>query len=1027
MKNKTFKHPRKLRALLLIFTMLLCGANGVMAQSGSRVTGTVKDVSGEPLIGVTVLEKGTNNGVVTDFNGHFQLTTGKDAILRFTFIGYKEQEVKATTTAMNIVLHEDTEVLDEVVVVGYGVQKRANLTGAVATMSSKDITATPVSSISNSLAGMLPGLVATSSSGKPGADASISIRGKSTWGNNSVLTVVDGIVREFNSLDPNEVESITILKDASAGAIYGARAANGVILITTKRGTSGKPQFSYNGRVGMQQPTRFPDLMNAYEYAKTNNEGRINMGQSPDDPAFGSMFFTDEQLASYKSGAVGTDWYKETMKSASLQQAHNVSVTGGTDAVKYFFSLGYTNQEGMFDGISFDRYNFRSNVDASITKHLTISVNLDASLSQSKGKDWAENTIFSHVIMARPILTAYNPVNGLPINTTGEHPIEAIRSKGYSKYTKNNFYGTLSFKHNLPFVTEGLSVSGRASYRKFYDFKKVFNVPYKMYDFDENNEIIGTKVVAPGGMKTELTENFTQTQEITYNLSLNYERQFKQHYVSALLLTEGYVSNGDKLEAYRTNFSSTVIDQLFAGGSSEINNTGSGSESARLGYVGRINYNYAERYLFEVSARYDGSENFPSGNRFGFFPAFSIGWRLSEEAFWKKMNLTFVDQLKLRGSYGLVGNDRVSAFQYLDKYTYTTTDNKAGAIFDGEHQQSILYGKYPNYDITWEKAKIMNLGLDATLWGGMLGVEFDYFNKRTTDILRSRVRSIPGTFGRSLPDENYAEVDNRGFELVLSHYNKIGKVNYGIRGNIAYSDNKARVLDEAANAANYQRYIGRPLDFRTGLVALGLFQSEEEIANAPIQYNDKSVSVGDIRYADLNGDGVVNDYDKTVLSYNSGTPKLTFGMNLTANWAGFDFSALLQGAAKVDIMMTKDARNMFNNGGNSNSFAFMLDYWTPDNPNAEFPRAYVGPNPNNNRDSSFWLKNTNYVRLKSMELGYTIPGIQSSGIQKLRVYISGYNLLTFSSFKHFDPEITTGNGAYYPQQRTFNLGASITF
>ncbi len=1027
MKNKTGKLCWKFQRLLLVLMMLPWFAGNLAAQPGNRVVGTVKDVSGESLIGVNVLEKGTTNGAITDLNGHFQLTTGKDATLIFSFVGYKELQIKVTGSTLNVVMHEDTEMLDEVVVVGYGTQKRANLTGAVATMNNKDIAATPVSSISNALAGMLPGLVATSSSGKPGADASISIRGKSTWGNNSVLTVVDGVVREFNSLDPNEVESITILKDASAGAIYGARAANGVILITTKRGTSGKPQFSYNGRVGMQQPTRFPELMNAYEYAQSNNAGRINMGQKPDDPAFGSMFFTDEQMAAFKSGAVGTDWYAETMKNSSLQQAHNISVTGGTDAVKYFFSLGYTNQEGMFDGISFDRYNFRSNVDASITKYLTLSVNVDASLSQSNGKDWAENTIFSHVIMQRPILTAYNPVNGLPINTTGEHPIEEINSKGYSKYTKNNFYGTLSAKQELPFITKGLSVSGRVSYRKFYDFKKVFSVPYKMYDFDANNEIIGTKVVAPGGMKTELTENFTQTQEITYNLSLNYERQFKKHFVSALLLTEGYTSNGDKLEAYRTNFSSTVIDQLFAGGSSEINNTGSGSENARLGYVGRINYNYAERYLLEVSARYDGSENFPPGNRFGFFPAFSVGWRLSEEAFWKRMNLSMVDQLKFRASYGLVGNDRVSAFQYLDKYSYTTADNAKGAIFDGEHQQSIIYGKYPNYDITWEKAKILNLGLDVALWDGMLGIEFDYFNKRTTDILRSRVRSIPGTFGRTLPDENYAEVDTRGFELVLSHYHRIGKFNYGVRGNVAYSDNKARILDEAANAANYERYIGRPLDFRTGLVALGLFQSAEEIANAPIQYNDKSVSVGDIRYADLNGDGVVNDYDKTILSYNSGTPKLTFGLNLTANWAGFDFNALLQGAAKVDIMMTKDARNMFNNGGNSNSFAFMLDYWTPENIGAEFPRAYVGPNPNNNRDSSFWLKDTNYLRLKSMELGYTIPGLAKSGIQRLRVYVSGYNLLTFSDFKHFDPEITTGNGAYYPQQRTFNLGATITF
>ena len=443
-----------------------------------------------------------------------------------------------------------------------------------------------------------------------------------------------------------------------------------------------------------------------------------------------------------------------------------------------------------------------------------------------------------------------------------------------------------------------------------------------------------------------------------------------------------------------------------------MSTTGTGGEDARLGYVGRINYNYAERYLIEFSARYDGSANFPKGKRFGFFSAFSLGWRLSEEAFWKNMNLSFVDQLKLRGSYGLVGNDRVTAFQYLDKYTYTTKANAYGAIFDGKHQQSILYETYPNYGITWEKAKVTNLGLDAVLWNGKLGIEFDYFHKKTVDILRSRVRSIPGTFGRSLPHENYARVDNQGFELILSHYNRVGKVNYGIRGNVAYANNKAVVLDEAANAAPYQRYIGYPLDYRTGLVALGLFQTEEEVANAPLQYNDKTVTVGDIRYADLNGDGVVNDYDKTILSFNHDTPKLTYGLFLNADWNGFDISALLQGAAKVNVMLKDEARNLFTNGGYSNNYAFMTDYWTPGN---------------RNRDSSFWLKKMGYLRLKSLEVGYTIPGVAKAGIQKLRVYMSGTNLLTWSKFKHFDPEMTEGSGSYYPQQRTFNIGASITF
>ena len=691
------------------------------------------------------------------------------------------------------------------------------------------------------------------------------------------------------------------------------------------------------------------------------------MGTKEDDP----NYFDADELASFADGSVGTDWWDLCMQNFSIQQAHNLTVNGGTDAVKYFFSLGYTNQEGMFDGSGYARYNFRSNVDATITKYLTVSVNVDAYVTKAENRDYSEGKIFDNIIQQRPILTAYNKATGLPVNTTGEHPAEMLKTSGYDNHDYNNFYGTLSFKHELPFVLKGLSVSGLASYRKYYDFQKTFSVPYKTYDFDENNEITGSKVNGANGLETSLKEYFGQSQEITYNLSLNYAQRFGKHDINVLLLTEGFVSNKDNLEGYRTKYSSDVIDQLFAGGTDEMTTTGTGGEDARLGYVGRINYNYAERYLVELSARYDGSANFAKGKRFGFFPAFSLGWRLSEEDFWKNMNVDFVDQLKLRGSYGLVGNDRVSAFQFLDKYTYTTTANTYGAVFDGKHQQSILYGTFPNYDITWEKAKVMNIGLDAVLWNGKLGVEFDYFQKETTDILRSRSRSIPGTFGRSLPSENYARVDNRGFELVLSHYNRVGKVNYGVRGNIAYANNKAVILDEAANAAPYERYIGHPLNYRTGLVALGLFQTEEEVANAPLQYNDKTVTVGDIRYADLNGDGVVNDYDKTILSYNYDTPKLTYGLFLNADWNGFDISALFQGAAKANVMLKDEARNLFTNGGYSNNYAFMTDYWTPDNRGAEYPRAWIGPNSNNNRDSSFWLRETGYMRLKSLEVGYT--------------------------------------------------------
>ncbi len=987
------------------------------------VKGRVSDAAGNPLPGVAVMLKGTNKGAVSDPNGeyHFEVPDA-NGIIVFKLMGYLSQEMPVAAASGNVILAPNTTNINEVVVVGYGTQKKVSVTGAIASVGTKELLQTPSSNLSNSLVGRLPGLIATNTSGKPGSGSSISIRGKSTFGNNDALIVVDGVVRPFDQLDPNEVESVTILKDAAAAAVYGARAANGVILVTTRRGHTGKPRFNYSGYEGLQMPTRYPKLMNAYEYALTNNVARINAGQDPNNAANAAQFYTDAQLQDFKNGKVGTDWYAASFKKNSLQSQHNLTLDGGSENIKYFFSAGYLNQQGMYDNISFTRYSFRSNVDARINKRFTISVDVDGRLGKNTSPEFSDATIFGHVIRQKPVFTAYYP-DGLPKNTTGEHPVEEIRSKGYMRNELASFFGTISFKHELDFITQGLNVTGRMNYNRNTNFKKEFDVPYNMYDEDANGNITFIKTVGKNLTKTELSQGMEQNGGTTINLALNYARDFGKHHIGGLLLYEQYTSRADTFSAYRTNFPSNLVDELGAGGAIDKNNDGSAAETGRLSYVGRIHYDFNTKYLAEVSFRYDGSENFPPGRRFGFFPAASVGWRISEESFFKNASsLNFIENLKIRGSYGLLGNDRIGPFQYNQYYSFDKP-----AVFDGKVDQSIVYGVYPNPNVTWEKAQTTDIGIEGAMFNGKLGFEADYFYKRTSDILRQRTLSVPGTFGRTLPDENYAVVDNTGFELSLSTTGNIGKLNYFIKANGSYAHNTVIILDEADNTPFYLKRKGKPIDYVTGLASDGLFQSNKDVYSNPMQFGKNIAKPGDIKYKDLNGDGIVDDNDNTVLSYNGTTPKVILGLYMNANWKNFDLGILFQGAFMSNIMLTGTGRNMFDTGGSSNSFAYLLDYWTPTNPNAKYPRAYLDKEFNNDKDSDFWLKKTGYVRLKSFELGYTFPKNLIPNIERLRIYASGLNIFTIDQFKLFDPESTAGKGAYYPQQKSFNLGVNLTF
>ena len=997
-------------------------------QNRKKITGKVTDQEGQPLIGASVVEKGTANGIITDMNGAFTIEVDNAATIQISYIGYLMKEIPVTgKTDFQVQLFDDMQALDEVVVVGYGIQKKVNLTGAISTISKENIKKGSNASISNSLAGYMPGLIAVNESGKPGESSKLFIRGQGTWNESKPLIMVDGIERSMDNLDPNEVESISILKDAAAAAVYGARAANGVILVTTKRGIDGKPRIQLDTYYGVKDFTRYPELAKPYEWAITRNKAYLMDGVDPND----TRIFKEDQLERLRTGQQGTDWYKQAFKDSAPQYYANINLSGGSEKVKYFTSLGHHNEKGLIDNMSYKKYNFRSNIDAKITERFSLSADVDAGSRTYHDSGWGVKEIFNYVPRQNPTTSAYHP-NGLPVNTNGEHLTEMIHNSGYNKETFNDFRVTFKGEYKIPGI-EGLTTKGMFSYGKNYMFQKKFFIPYKMYDVNENGDITNTKVV---GEKTKLDEKFDQGSGYTYNLSLNYNRSFGKHDVGLLFLYEEEASKGNWFSAYRTNFVSNSVPQLSAGGDNEKDNKGVAKEWARNGLVGRINYTFNETYLFEASFRYDGSITFPKGNRYGFFPSASIAWRLSNEDFIKN-NFSFINNLKLRASYGSLGNDQVKLWQYLSEFVYSDP-----ATIGGNNVNSVAVYKdlVPNPDITWERSSTFDIGLEGTLWNGLLSFELDYFSKRTSNILAPQIRTIPGTFGAALPDVNYGILDNKGFEAMLRHTNQIGDVTYNIGGNFSFVRNKVKRFDESEATPEYYKVVGksfthvdndtkRPYAGLVGMLATGIFQSEEEIAAWPQQFNGGQ-KPGDVKYVDVNEDGVINENDLTIVNPYGSIPEIIYGFNLGAEWKGLELSLLFQGAAHKSVMLSYYGTTMFLDG-NSNYFNYLSDdSWSPDNRNAKYPRAYVGGNTNNNRASSIWVKKGDYIRLKNIQLSYTLPKsllTKTGFIDGLRFYITGTNLLTFDKLKIMDPETSSGSAQYYPQSKSVNVGLNFTY
>ena len=1011
----------------IVLTVQNNPAPALVTQQVRKITGTVSDAFG-PIAGANIVEEGTTNGTTTDMEGNFSIEVSDGAILQVSFIGYIQQDIAIKgKNVIKVLLKEDTQALEEVVVVGYGTKKKINLTGAVAAIEGKALVKTPVANISNAVAGRMPGVLAVNSSGEPSAGSSLSIRGKSTLNNNDPLIVVDGIPRDsFNAFDPNEIESITVLKDGAAAAIYGARANNGVFLVTTKRGKKEKLSLSYSGTVSFQSPTMYPEVMNAYEYATYNNIGLDNMGYDRTNPTHTSRYYTDDAIEKYRTGQAGGDWYDATFKNFSLMQNHNVTINGGTEIVKYFLSMSALDQDGMYDNINYKAYKFRSNVDADLSEILRVGVNLDGRYEVTKSPVVGSSTLFHYATKVLPTLRPYYP-SGRPINTAGEHVVEEIKKGGYNRNKYNTFQGTVFVNLKLDAITKGLSANGNVSFGKFYQFDKAFYTPYTMYSEDEAGNVIGSKTAGGENGKIALSEGFNESYSTFLNVGLNYQRTVGKHDFSGLLVYEQNQSLGEEFKGTKRDFPIGSKDEMFVSGIENQTLTGSSSiKDARRGVIGRAGYVFDSKYLFEASFRADASYIFPKNKRWGVFPAVSGGWRISEEAFFKEYDpLSFISNLKIRASFAQVGNDKVSAYQWEDSYVLTSNQ---GPFFNGAAQSLIYYGVFPNTNITWETANNYNVGLDADFWYGKLGVELDYFIKDTRDILWSRSRSVPATFGRKLPNENYASMVNKGFEVTLTHNNQIGKVNYNMRFTASYAKDKVTQIDDPSNALDYEKQLNRPLGFIAGYKSLGLFQSQEEAESwmNGEQFGVKSMP-GDIKYADIDNNGIIDSRDQTVLSENGNMPRFIYGFSGDVNWNNFDFSFLLQGAAARNLMLSEKARVAFYAGGNS--YAYLTDAWSPENTDAQYPQMWVNSRSMNDRNSDFWMRNAAYLRLKTITLGYTFPkfAIRNWNINNLRVYVSGQNLLTWSPLIEFDPEAGAGTGSYYPQQKLFSIGLNVNF
>jgi TonB-linked SusC/RagA family outer membrane protein len=1029
------------RAVLLLSVFLY--SQFLVAQS-LGIRGTVTDVTGEPVVGANVVEKGTTNGIVTDADGNFSLNVSSGATLVISYIGYNTQETSVLSGDKHLIIRllEDAQALDEVVVVGYGTQKKGNLTAAISTIKNTEIQTTTHASLAQRLQGKISGLQIRQNTGAPGEyNAMINIRGFGT-----PLFIIDGTTRvsgaEFQRLNSEDIENITILKDGAA-AIYGMNAANGVILVTTKRGTSGKAKFNYSGTLSFSSPTEMPEMSNAYQWIVMRNDAAVNMGLAP--------IYTQEEVEKWRLGVAGyesMDWYGETMKKSALQQQHTLSAQGGNENINYYASFGFITDPGLLksNAIDYKKYSIRSNITAQLTGRLRAEIDINGWMDERDGSRWDFFEIVRGTVSELPIHRPY-------ANNNPEYPAYVYDGQaynpiitsqpdlvGYSKSTSKSLKTSASLIYEVPFI-EGLQLKGVAYYEHGNGLSKNLAKSYNMYTYDAENDAY---VPFLYGNPTTLYNGWSDGNGITLQGHLVYKRTFAdRHNLSVTGVYEernGWSRDG----GMQREFQFFTIDQINMGDENNQRTSGMESQSGFRSLLGRITYDYLGKYMIEAAARYDGSFRYHPDYRWGFFPVVQGGWRISEEKFFKN-NLSFISNFKIRGSYGLVGEDAGAAFQYVGGFSL----GQGGYEFaDGVWTTGAGAPTVINEKLTWYTSKIKDIGLDLGFFGGALNLEFDVYQRDRSGLLAYRNATLPNTFGASLPQENLNKDRVRGIEFSVGYANRVSKdFSFNVSANFNFGRTMVVYAERGPFVNSMDRWRSGQNERWSDIIWMydyaGQFQSKEEIVNAPVQNgtlgNSKELP-GDFRYNDINNDGVIDGNDVIPLEW-GGNPKMHYGLTLAAKYKDFDFNMLWQGSAKYSVLFTHNYATMLWNDGNMP--AYFYDRWHLSDqfdPNSEW---IAGAWPAIRRqpdvgamysESSMWRRDASYVRLKSLELGYTLPFriLNPYGIQNLRIFLNGYNLLTICDpfVKPFDPERIEGNynaGWVYPLTKSFNVGINLTF
>ena len=1026
---------------LVLFLWMFVHFPGNLLAQQVPVSGQVS-TGGTPMAGVTISLKGTSVATISDTTGHFTILAPKNGTLVFSYVNYGrvEEPIKGRRlvyVSMDLV----DKSLGDIVVVGYGTQKKATLTGSVSVVQGGELVKSPQPDLSNSFAGRFSGMIANNTSGEPGYDgSSLLIRGLATTGSNNVLVVVDGVpgqVGGLERLDPNDIESISVLKDGSA-AVYGSRAANGVILITTKRGKTGKPTVSYSFNQGFNSPTRLPRLADAPTYAEI-----VNLISYYDSPTGGmNQVYSDAQIQNFKDGSdpvnyPNTNWEKLTLKNVALQNRNSLTVTGGSESIKYFASLGTIYQDGLYKNGATDyhQYNFRTNVDATITKRFKIGLSISGRDENRQYPTTSSANIFRGIYRSYPTSAGFYP-NGMPTAGIDQvNPALVGTSIGGTDANPTlTFNGIVKASYDIPGVP-GLVLDGFYSVDELGSFTKTFSVPYTVYTYNSATNTYTPSIEGggPNGLAS-LYESQLNQSLTTANIKLDYARQFGKHNVSAFVAYEQSSTNYDFFYAQRNDFPTPTTPELSEGGTaaSDALNGGSSSDNNgnfdynRRSVIGRLAYNYEEKYLLEGQFRGDGSSLFAPGHQWGYFPSISAGYRISKED-WFSESVPFINDLKIRASYGVLGDDLIGPFQYFDNFSFNNVavfDNGSGATL----QPGISLTKLANPDITWETAKKTDIGINAVFLKNFT-LEAIYFKQIRSNILGYKNASVPATSGivnpyggDIVPAENMDKVNNGGFEGTLG-YSHPGKFSWGVSGNFTYAKNKVIYIDEAAGTLPYQAETGGPLNNYLLYKSIGIFRTQDQLNNTP---HVAGAGLGDLIYEDYNHDGQITAADQIRTKYGN-IPQIVYGLSLNAGYKNFDLSILFAGQAEVSQYVLPES------GTIGNYYRSWSDNaWSPTNPNGSYPRVSDRASDavsGGEYPSTFWLNNAAFLRLKNAQLGYSLsPRISSKmHVQGVRVYASAFNLFTLTKVKDYDPEGTSGTAQFYPQQRIINFGVNVKF